>query len=97
MVLILLTPALSRKKHVTIVALQDRPVEFLEPFQSSHSFEAVEPCELHCYLTLTEIPLLLCDVPTLDFCLGEQWKQRERSGSLEVSYLRLIDFCITHL
>ena len=27
---------------------------------------------IHCYLTLTEVPLLLCDVPTLDFCLGGQ-------------------------
>ena len=29
----------------------------------------------YCYLKLTEVPLLLCDVPTLDVCLGEQ--QRE--------------------
>ena len=27
---------------------------------------------IHCYLKLTEVPLLLSDVPTLDFCLGEQ-------------------------
>jgi len=27
---------------------------------------------VHCYLKLTEVPLLLCDVPTLDLCLGKQ-------------------------
>ena len=34
---------------------------------------------IHRYLKLTEVPLLLCGVPTLDFCLGEQ-----RSSSREV-------------
>jgi len=41
---------------------------------------------LHSYLKLTEVPLLLADVPALDFCLGEQRSsRRKRNGKNESS------------
>ena len=35
----------------------------------------------HCYLKLTEVSLLLLNVPTLDFCFGEQRSQPRSNGN----------------
>ena len=37
----------------------------------------------HCYLKLTEVSLLLSDVPTLEFCLGEQRLRSKGNASKE--------------
>jgi len=42
---------------------------------------------IHCYLKLTEVPLLLCDVPTLEVCLGEQ-RSSSREAKRTLRYFR---------
>ena len=51
-------------KEIEILVEQQSPQGF---FVRDHAGLAI-----HCYLKLTEVPLLLRDVPTLDFCLGVQ-------------------------
>ena len=52
------------------------------PASDPYTFHAWLCAGPHCYLKLTEVPRLLLDVPTLDFCSGEQRSQPRSNGNV---------------